>query len=51
VSPDATLLVSDDEPVVFATVERFGLAFGFTAVGRTDARAALAEVPVVRPDA
>jgi two-component system, NtrC family, response regulator HydG len=51
VNPDATLLVIDDEPVVFATVERFAPGFGFTVVGRANARAALAELPVLRPDA
>src|ERR1700730_1694556 len=50
-STDATLLVIDDDPEVWATVCRFAQGFGFTAVSRTDARRALAELPVLRPDA
>ena len=48
-STQATLLVIDDEPDVLATVERFAQGFGFTVVSRTDARAALAELPVSSP--
>src|ERR1700730_3399016 len=50
-STDATLLVIDDEPEVLAAVCRFAQGFGFTAVSRTDARKALAELPVLKPDA
>lgn len=50
-TPDATLLVIDDEPLVSATVERFARSFGFNVVGRTDARAALAELPTLKPTA
>ena len=50
-SSEATLLVIDDEPSVLATVDRFAHGFGFTVVSRTDARAALAELPVLKPDA
>jgi two-component system response regulator HydG len=47
----ATLLVLDDEPDVLATVDRFAQGFGFRVVSRTDARAALDELPVLKPDA
>jgi two-component system response regulator HydG len=50
-SGEATLLVVDDEPVVFATIDRFAQGFGFKVVGRTDGRAALAELSVLKPDA
>lgn len=46
-----TLLAIDDEPGVLAIVERFAHRFGFNVVSRTDARAALAELSVVEPDA
>jgi two-component system response regulator HydG len=48
---EATLLVIDDEPDVLATVDRFAQGFGFRVVSRTDARAALDELPVLKPDA
>lgn len=48
---EATLLVIDDEPDVLATVEAFAQGFGFSVVTRTDARSALAELPVLKPDA
>lgn len=50
-STEATLLVIDDEPAVLALVARFAQPFGFTVVSRTDARAALAELSVLKPDA
>ena len=50
-SSEATLLVIDDEPTVLATVDRFAQDFGFTVASRTNARAALVELPVLRPDA
>jgi two-component system, NtrC family, response regulator HydG len=50
-STDATLLAIDDEPGVLAIVDRFAQRFGFKVVSRTDARAALAELPVLKPDA
>src|SRR3990170_410991 len=50
-STEATLLVIDDEPAVLALVDRFAQPFGCTVVSRTDARAALAELPVLKPDA
>ena len=48
---DATLLVIDDEPSILAIVGRFAQRFGFTVVSRLDARAALEELPLLRPDA
>jgi two-component system, NtrC family, response regulator HydG len=48
---EATLLVIDDEPAVLGTVDRFAQRFGFKVVSRTDARTALAELPVLKPDA
>lgn len=50
-STEATLLVIDDEPAVVASVERFAERFGFKVVGRTDACAAIAELPALKPDA
>ncbi|MEX2271458.1 MAG: sigma-54 dependent transcriptional regulator [Vicinamibacterales bacterium] len=41
----------DDEPGVLKFVERFAPRFGLDVVGRTDARAALSELPALRPDA
>jgi DNA-binding NtrC family response regulator len=49
--PDPTLLVIDDEPSVLAVVARFARDFGFTVIGRTDARVALADLAVLKPDA
>jgi DNA-binding NtrC family response regulator len=46
-----TLLVIDDEPGVLVVIERFASARGFTVVTRSDARAALAEVRTIKPDA
>jgi two-component system response regulator HydG len=50
-STKATLLAIDDEAGVLATVERFGQQCGFKVVSRTDARAALAELSELKPDA
>ena len=50
-SAEATLLVIDDEPGVLAIVDRFAQRFGFKVVSRADAHAALAELPVLKPDA
>jgi two-component system, NtrC family, response regulator HydG len=50
-STEATLLAIDDEPAVLATVDRFAQDFGFTVVSRTNARAALAELRGLKPDA
>jgi len=47
---EATLLVIDDEPAVLEVVGRFAQPFGFKVVGRTNARAALAELPQLKPD-
>jgi two-component system, NtrC family, response regulator HydG len=47
----ATLLAIDDEPDVLAIVVQFAERFGFTIVTRTDARAALAELRGLKPDA
>jgi two-component system response regulator HydG len=47
----ATLLVIDDESDVLTIVEQFAQRFGFKVVSRTDARAALAELRVLKPDA
>jgi two-component system response regulator HydG len=46
-----TLLVIDDESDVLTIVEQFAQRFGFKVVSRTDARAALAELRVLKPDA
>jgi two-component system response regulator HydG len=48
---EATLLVIDDEPDVLTIVDQFAQRFGFKVVSRTDARAALAELAVLKPDA
>ena len=48
---EATLLVIDDESDVLTIVEQFAQRFGFKVVSRTDARAALAELRVLKPDA
>jgi two-component system response regulator HydG len=50
-STEATLLVIDDEPDVLTIVDQFAQRFGFKVVGRTDARVALAELAVLKPDA
>jgi len=50
-STQATLLAIDDEPDVLAIVVQFAKRFGFTVVTRTDARAALAELRGLKPDA
>jgi CheY-like chemotaxis protein len=49
-TPEPTLLVIDDEPGVVATVDRFAHGFGVTVISRSDARAAVAELPVLKPD-
>src|ERR1700730_4914953 len=48
---EATLLAIDDEPDVLTIVDQFAQRFGFKVVSRTDARAALAELRVLKPDA
>ncbi len=48
---EATLLVIDDEPAVLTVVEQFAQRFGFNVESRTDARAALAELRVLKPAA
>jgi two-component system response regulator HydG len=50
-STEATLLVIDDEPGVLGIVDRFAQDLGLKVVSRTDARAALAELAVLKPDA
>jgi len=50
-SSHAALLAIDDEPDVLAIVAQFAQRFGFTVVTRTDARAALAELRNLKPDA
>ena len=50
-STQAALLAIDDEPDVLAIVVQFAQRFGFTVVTRTDARAALAELRELKPDA
>ena len=50
-STQATLLAIDDEPAVLAIVVQFARRFGITVVTRTDARAALAELRGLKPDA
>jgi two-component system, NtrC family, response regulator HydG len=49
-SPEARLLVIDDEPDVLAIVDQFAQRFGFTVVVRTDGRAAVADLRVIKPD-
>ena len=46
----ATLLAIDDEPAILAVVKRFAERMGFAVETRTDARAALAELPTLKPD-
>ncbi|MES1255157.1 MAG: sigma-54 dependent transcriptional regulator [Acidobacteriota bacterium] len=46
-----TLLVIDDEPAVLASVDRVARSYGFAVVSRTDGRTALADLPVLKPDA
>lgn len=48
---DPTLLAIDDEPGTLAVVDRFARRFGFEVISRTDAPAALAELPALKPDA
>ena len=48
---EPTLLVIDDDPEVLATVGHFAEGFGFKVVIRTNARAALAELAFLKPDA
>ena len=50
-STQAALLAIDDEPDVLAIVVQFAQRYGFTVVTRTDARAALAELRGLKPDA
>ena len=50
-STHAALLAIDDEPDVLAIVVQFAQRFGLTVVTRTDARAALAELRGLKPDA
>lgn len=50
-SAEPTLLVIDDEPGVLAIVDRFAQRFGFKVVSRADAHAAVAKLPVLKPDA
>ena len=50
-STHAALLAIDDEPDVLAIVAQFAQRFGFAVVTRTDARAALAELRGLKPDA
>jgi CheY-like chemotaxis protein len=45
------LLAIDDEPGMLAVVERLARNLGFVVVSRTDARAALAELTALKPDA
>ena len=47
----ATLLAIDDEPDLLAIVAKFACRFGFTVVTPTDARAARAALPGLKPDA
>ena len=50
-STEATLLAIDDEPDVLAVIDRFAQRMVFKVVSRTDARVALAELHVLKPDA
>jgi DNA-binding NtrC family response regulator len=45
-----TLLVVDDDPAIVALVERCASDLGFAVMRESDGRAALAALPVVRPD-
>jgi DNA-binding NtrC family response regulator len=49
-STQAALLAIDDEPGVLTMVVQFAERFGFTVETRSDARAALAELRVLKPD-
>jgi DNA-binding NtrC family response regulator len=51
VDTKTTLLAIDDEPGVLGFIERFAQRYGVRVVSRTDVRAALAEVPALKPDA
>ncbi len=45
-----TLLVVDDDPAVLVLVDRIATDLGFTVVRESDGRAALAALPLIRPD-
>src|SRR5262245_43238971 len=45
-----TLLVVDDDPEVLVTIDRFASQLGFTVVGESSGRAAVASLAVTRPD-
>jgi DNA-binding NtrC family response regulator len=47
---EPTLVAIDDDPAILQIVARLASRFGFTAVTRTDARAALAELATLKPD-
>ena len=47
---EPVLLVIDDEPGMLAVVERFARRFGFQVTGETDPRAALVQLPALKPD-
>jgi two-component system, NtrC family, response regulator HydG len=48
--PSPTLLVVDHDPEVLVIIDRFATELGFTVVGERSGRAALASLPVTRPD-
>lgn len=50
-STEATLLAIDDEPDVLVVLDHFAQRLAFKVVSRTDARAALAELHLLKPDA
>ena len=45
-----TLLVVDDDPAILVLVDRIATDLGFTVVRESDGRAALASLPLIRPD-
>jgi two-component system response regulator HydG len=48
--PPPTLLVVDDDPKVLAIIDRFAGELGFTVVGESSGRAAIASLSLTKPD-
>jgi two-component system, NtrC family, response regulator HydG len=48
--PPPTLLVVDDDPEVLAIIDRFAGELGFTVVGESSGRAAIASLSLTKPD-
>jgi two-component system response regulator HydG len=49
-SPSPTLLVVDDDPEVLVIVDRFASQLGFTVIGESSGRAAVASLSITKPD-